>query len=180
MYKGFSNFLFFYFLASSSETANNQKKEPANPFGSIYPENVKIQCLHKTLHEEVKVFDPYPLPSEISKNNGLQNVSLQSDSQKLVNLDRDKKPKRMNKTQKDPLRKVGGMTFRRSKVKNGDFARLPNAVVGNFEPEKLPNIEGKLSKLLFELRCLCGFRLSVCVCLSASANFLMVAYIKEC
>ena len=36
-----------------------------------------------------------------------------------------------------------------------------------------------LSKLLFELRCLCTFP-SASFCLSASANFLMVAYIKEC
>ena len=94
MYKGFSNFLFFYFLASSSETANDEQKEPSNLFGSIYPENVKNQGSRKTLHEEVKVFDPYPLPSEISKNDGLKNVSLQSDSQKLVNLDCEKKTKR--------------------------------------------------------------------------------------
>ena len=41
---------------------------------------------------------------------------------------------------------------------------------------RLPNDAGTLSKLLFELRRLCGFRLR----LSASANFLMVAHIKKC
>ena len=186
---------FFSFLASSdsSETA-----KPSNPFdvsfGSIFAENVKNQGLHKTLHEEVKVFDPYPLPSEISQNYGLQNVSLQSDSQKLVNLDRDKKPKRekcrwiqsavvqsantdillnsgvtLDKPEastsgnvkitaipkqhpaiarpdikKDPLRKVAGMAFRQPKMKKGDFAKVPNALVGNFDPEKVSNIEGKI------------------------------------
>ena len=47
-------------------------------------------------------------------------------------------------------------------------------------PREIKKQSNFLSKLLFELRCLCGFLAYVCMYVCPKKNFLMVAHNKKC